>query len=58
MQGIHAACVKYGRRADGSTSYIEGANIAGFVESGRCHAGPRRDLNHPAEHKKSATAMR
>ncbi len=32
MQGIHAACVKYGKRADGSISYIDGANIAGFVK--------------------------
>ena len=32
MQGIHAACVKYGQRADGTTSYIDGANIAGFVK--------------------------
>ena len=32
MQGIHAACVKYGKREDGSISYIDGANIAGFVK--------------------------
>ncbi|MDO9158121.1 MAG: NADP-specific glutamate dehydrogenase [Burkholderiaceae bacterium] len=32
MQGIHAACVKYGKRADGSVSYIDGANVAGFVK--------------------------
>jgi len=32
MQGIHTACVKYGKRADGSVSYIDGANIAGFVK--------------------------
>ena len=32
MQGIHAACVKHGQRADGSVSYIAGANIAGFVK--------------------------
>ena len=32
MQGIHAACLKYGQRADGSISYIDGANIAGFVK--------------------------
>lgn len=32
MQGIHASCVKYGRRADGSVSYVDGANIAGFVK--------------------------
>ena len=32
MQGIHAACLKHGQRADGSTSYIDGANVAGFVK--------------------------
>jgi len=32
MQGIHAACLQYGKRADGSVSYIDGANIAGFVK--------------------------
>ena len=32
MQGIHAACLKYGTRADGSLSYVDGANIAGFVK--------------------------
>jgi glutamate dehydrogenase (NADP+) len=32
MQGIHAACLKHGTRADGSVSYIDGANIAGFVK--------------------------
>lgn len=32
MQSIHAACLKYGKRADGSVSYIDGANIAGFVK--------------------------
>lgn len=32
MKGIHDACVKYGKRADGSVSYIDGANIAGFVK--------------------------
>jgi len=32
MQGIHAACLEYGRRADGSMSYVDGANIAGFVK--------------------------
>ena len=32
MKGIHAACLKYGQRADGSVSYIDGANIAGFVK--------------------------
>ncbi|MFN3790079.1 NADP-specific glutamate dehydrogenase [Massilia sp.] len=32
MQGIHASCLKYGKRADGSISYVDGANIAGFVK--------------------------
>jgi glutamate dehydrogenase (NADP+) len=32
MLGIHAACLKYGRREDGSLSYADGANIAGFVK--------------------------
>ncbi|WP_159914262.1 NADP-specific glutamate dehydrogenase [Pantoea sp. 18069] len=32
MQGIHAACLKYGQRADGTVSYIDGANVAGFVK--------------------------
>ena len=32
MQGIHAACLQYGKRADGSVSYINGANVAGFVK--------------------------
>ena len=32
MQGIHAACLQYGRRDDGTVSYVDGANIAGFVK--------------------------
>jgi len=32
MKGIHAACLVYGTRADGSVSYVDGANIAGFVK--------------------------
>ena len=32
MQGIHAACKRYGTRADGTVSYVDGANIAGFVK--------------------------
>ena len=31
MQGIHEACRQHGARADGTVSYIDGANIAGFV---------------------------
>jgi glutamate dehydrogenase (NADP+) len=32
MRGIHSACVQHGTRADGSVSYIDGANVAGFVK--------------------------
>ena len=32
MQGIHASCLKYGVRSDGTISYVNGANIAGFVK--------------------------
>jgi glutamate dehydrogenase (NADP+) len=32
MQAIHAACLEYGKRPDGSLSYVDGANIAGFVK--------------------------
>ena len=32
MQGIHAACLRYGKRPDGTVSYVDGANIAGFVK--------------------------
>ncbi|MBN8442834.1 MAG: NADP-specific glutamate dehydrogenase [Thauera sp.] len=32
MLGIHAACLKYGKRADGTVSYADGANVAGFVK--------------------------
>lgn len=32
MQGIHTACLQYGKRADGRLSYVDGANIAGFVK--------------------------
>lgn len=32
MRGIHAACVKHGQRDDGTVSYVDGANIAGFVK--------------------------
>ena len=32
MQGIHAACLQHGKRADGTISYIDGANVAGFVK--------------------------
>ncbi len=32
MVNIHDACTRYGQREDGSVSYIDGANIAGFVK--------------------------
>jgi len=32
MRGIHDACVQHGRRPDGRISYVNGANIAGFVK--------------------------
>ena len=32
MKSIHEACVKYGKNADGSINYVQGANIAGFVK--------------------------
>lgn len=32
MRNIHASCLAYGRRADGSVSYVDGANVAGFVK--------------------------
>lgn len=32
MKGIHAACLKYGNGTDGKLSYVDGANIAGFVK--------------------------
>lgn len=34
MRGIHNACLNYGTRPDGSISYVNGANIAGFVKVG------------------------
>jgi glutamate dehydrogenase (NADP+) len=32
MKSIHEACLQHGRRADGSVSYVNGANVAGFVK--------------------------
>ncbi len=32
MRSIHAACLRHGKRADGSISYVDGANVAGFVK--------------------------
>jgi len=32
MRGIHEACLEHGRREDGSVSYVDGANLAGFIK--------------------------
>lgn len=32
MCNIHDACLRHGRRPDGTVSYVDGANIAGFVK--------------------------
>ncbi len=32
MQGIHRMCLAYGTRPDGTVSYSDGANVAGFVK--------------------------
>ncbi|MGA0806323.1 MAG: glutamate dehydrogenase, partial [Pseudohongiellaceae bacterium] len=32
MMGIHESCVRHGQRQDGRISYVDGANIAGFVK--------------------------
>jgi glutamate dehydrogenase (NADP+) len=32
MKNIHASCVKYGAREDGTIDYVKGANLAGFVK--------------------------
>ena len=32
MHSIHAQCVKYGERPDGSVNYVRGANVAGFMK--------------------------
>ena len=32
MKNIHAQCVAYGTREDGTVDYVRGANIAGFVK--------------------------
>jgi glutamate dehydrogenase (NADP+) len=32
MKGIHAACLRHGTQAGGKVSYVQGANIAGFVK--------------------------
>lgn len=35
MEDIHAQCVKYGSRPDGSVNYVKGANVAGFMKVAR-----------------------
>lgn len=32
MRSIHQSCMQYGRRKDGTISYVDGANVAGFVK--------------------------
>lgn len=32
MRDIHGSCLQYGRRDDGTFSYVDGANVAGFVK--------------------------
>ena len=32
MEGIHSACVKYGKEKDGYVNYVKGANVAGFMK--------------------------
>ena len=32
MQGIHQTCMQHGQREDGSVSYVDGANLAGFIK--------------------------
>lgn len=32
MNDIHESCVKYGKRPDGYTDYVKGANVAGFLK--------------------------
>ncbi|OOG56082.1 NADP-specific glutamate dehydrogenase [Polaromonas sp. C04] len=32
MTSIHEACLQHGRHADGSVSYVDGANVAAFVK--------------------------
>ncbi|MFZ4536668.1 NADP-specific glutamate dehydrogenase [Propionivibrio sp.] len=32
MRSIHEACLQHGRAADGTLSYVNGANVAGFVK--------------------------
>ena len=44
MQGIHAACVQYGKRPTAPSATCDGANIAGFVKVADAMIAPGRDL--------------
>ena len=35
MENIHAQCVKFGKRDDGTVNYVKGANVAGFMKVAR-----------------------
>ena len=35
MENIHAQCVKFGQRPDGTVNYVKGANVAGFMKVAR-----------------------
>ena len=35
MENIHAQCVKFGTRPDGTVNYVKGANVAGFMKVAR-----------------------
>jgi glutamate dehydrogenase (NADP+) len=32
MRSIHEDCLRHGRRENGTVSYVDGANVAGFVK--------------------------
>ena len=32
MKSIHEQCVEHGRESDGTTNYVKGANLAGFIK--------------------------
>lgn len=39
MQAIHRSCTEHGRREDGTISYVNGANVAGFVKVANAMVG-------------------
>jgi glutamate dehydrogenase (NADP+) len=39
MRAIHESCLTYGKRKDGSISYVDGANVAGFVKVAEAMTG-------------------